>query len=125
MNWKELHTEATSKEREQILRLLARRIQSRAENVKDEQVSIWVRLKRVVGYWRGKMIRPRRSLHWIGKRSRLQRPERAFIFLMFVIAIILLEPYEYAVWATIAGGFTAMMVPVISVRYVLRAHWVK
>jgi hypothetical protein len=73
-----------------------------------------------------RFIRPqaRAKYHWIGKQSRLQRPERAFIILVFAIAIILLEPYEYAVWATVVGGLTAMTIPFISLRYILRAHWI-
>jgi hypothetical protein len=69
--------------------------------------------------------RSRHRVHWIGRRQRPQRPERAFIVLMFAIAITLLEPYEYAVWATIVGGFTALTIPFISLRYILRAHWVR
>ena len=77
----------------------------------------------LLGEFRSKRARGR--VHWIGKRSRLQRPERAFIVLMFAIAITLLEPYEYAVWATVIGGFLAIAIPFLSIRYLVRAHLVK
>lgn len=86
---------------------------------------LWLVVYRARQYMVGLFVRPRSRAHWIGKRSRLQRPERAFIVIMFAIAIILLEPYEYAVWATVIGGFTALMVPVISFRYLLRALWIE
>lgn len=85
---------------------------------------LWLVAYRVRRYFARLFVRRRSRVHWIGKRSRLQRPERAFIFLVFGIAITLLEPYEYAVWATVIGGFTAMIIPFLSLRYILRAHWI-
>jgi hypothetical protein len=86
---------------------------------------LWLVAYRARRYMAGLFVRPRSRVHWAGRRQRLPRPERSFIFLVFAIAIVLLKPREYAVWATISGGFTAMMVPFISLQYLLRAHWVR
>jgi hypothetical protein len=122
MNWKDLYTEATSEEREQILHLLKRRVQTCTEKSRVPRPSILTQIKWMIAYCRDKLINRRGRAHWLGKRSRLQRPERAFIFLTFLGAITLLEPYEYAVWATVTGGITALAVPFVSIRYILRAQ---
>src|SRR5215510_2110598 len=60
----------------------------------------------------------RQRIHWIGKYSRPARPERAFIVLTFVSAMILLEPHDYAVWAMLIGGVTSCMVFIQSVFHI-------
>jgi hypothetical protein len=74
-------------------------------------------LNRLVG------LHPRARIHWLGGPQRPRRLERPLLYLLFPIAMLLLKPREYATWAAIFGGFTAMMVPIISIRYILRAHW--
>ena len=72
----------------------------------------WLRIQEQIKL----LLRPSRSrVHWIGKRTRRARPERAFIILTFISAMLLLKPYEYAVWATMVGGFTSFAVTLHSV----------
>jgi hypothetical protein len=116
MNWKDIHTEATSSEREQILHLLLQRIAARAEKARGEHLSVRARLKLVIVYCRNK-LNIRRRAHWIGSgRRRLERPA---IILLFLGAMLLLEPREYATWAAIFGGFTAMLFPFLFFHYQL------
>ena len=86
----------------------------------------WLRFQeRLKHFLIGLFFSPRAQVHWLGSRRRPRRLERPAILLLFMCAIILLEPREYAIWAAIFGGFAAMTVPFISLRYILRAHWIK
>jgi hypothetical protein len=67
----------------------------------------------------------RSRAHWLGYHHRPRRLERLLLYLLFPVAMLLLEPREYATWAAIFGGFTAMTIPIISIRYILRAHQVQ
>lgn len=64
-------------------------------------------------------IRPRARFHWIHPRQRARRLERRLIVLLFLIAMILLEPREYAMWAAIWGGVTAIVVIFNSVFFLI------
>lgn len=57
----------------------------------------------------------RSQCHWIGPRRRARRAQRKLTVLLFLAAMVLLEPREYATWSAIFGGFTAMIVPVLAV----------
>jgi hypothetical protein len=64
-------------------------------------------------------LRSRARVHWIGARRRPRLFERPLLYLLFPIAMLLLEPREYAVWAAIFGGFTAMVFPLLYFHYQL------
>jgi hypothetical protein len=71
---------------------------------------------------------PRRRMHWLGNQPRQRRPERAFIVLTFISAMILLEPRDFAIWAMMVGGATSCMVTVQSVRRLIPRRgedWIK
>jgi hypothetical protein len=119
MNWKDIYTKATSFEREQILHLLTQRLDARAEQSKMKRQSIFARLKSVVALWYRQFRSPRSRVHWIVKRVRPARPHRAYILLTFALALLSLEPYEYAVWSIAVGGATSCMVTARSVYWVV------
>lgn len=68
-----------------------------------------------------------RRAHWVGKppRSRWDIP---VIGLLFVGAMLLLEPREYATWAALWGGSVAIIVNLCTAYRLLprrRAHWIR
>ena len=71
--------------------------------------------------------RPRARAHWVGHHRRPVRPERLLILFLFVTAIILLEPREFATWAAIWGGITAIIVILVTIHAFIprkRTRWV-
>jgi len=58
---------------------------------------------------------PRARAHWVGHQRRPVRPERHMITLLFLCAIVFLEPRDVAVWAAIWGGVTSMFVVLATV----------
>ena len=89
---------------------------------------LWLIVSRVRQFvYRLFKSRPRARAHWISKRPRAARPHRVYIILTFALAILCLEPYEYAVWSVTVGGATSWMVTVHSIYRVFsrnRAHWI-
>jgi hypothetical protein len=88
---------------------------------KTQKIFLYFRLLvRVVIYRIGQfaaqsLSSPRARIHWVGDRRRPVRPERHMITLLFLCAIVFLEPRDVAVWATIWGGATAMFVVLATV----------
>lgn len=70
-------------------------------------------------YFLNQFTSPRSRFHWIGSRQRGRRLERQLIILLFLSAATFLEPREYATWAAICGGLTAMLIPFLFLRYQL------
>ena len=69
------------------------------------------------------LISRRAQVHWVGVRRRVRRPERRVTILIFLCAIVLMEPYEVAMWAAIWGGMTAIMVSLYTVVWLFpRPH---
>ena len=127
MNWKDIFAKATPEEREQILHLLTQRMQARAEKSKLNHLSVRACLVWVTAYYRGKWGRRRSRAHWIGKRRRWRRLERTGIVALFLAAMFILEPREYATWAAIWGGATAILFSFYSLYRLVprrRAHWI-
>ena len=73
-----------------------------------------------LSFWnRFRRSNARSRAHWIGNHRRPLRLERSSIALLFLLAMLLLEPREYAVWSAIFGGFTAMVFPLLFFHYQL------
>src|ERR1044072_8529496 len=51
--------------------------------------------------------RPRSRAHWVGSQRR-RRLERPMIILLFLCAILFLEPRQFATWAATWGGLTSV-----------------
>jgi hypothetical protein len=68
----------------------------------------------------------RARIHWIGHYRR-RRLERHLIILLFLCAVIFLEPHEFALWSAIWGGATAFFIVFYTIYLLVprkRAHWV-
>ncbi len=74
------------------------------------------------------LMKPRRArIHWVGYHRRRAHPERFLIVLLFGGAVIILKPYEFAVWAAVAGGTTALFVVMVTIYLLIphkRQHWI-
>jgi hypothetical protein len=76
----------------------------------------------------GGLKRSRARVHWIGYHRRRARPERALIVLLFLTAMVLLEPLEYILWSIALGSAVAFFLLAVTVYRLVprrRAHWVK
>ena len=85
----------------------------------------WVIASRARHFMVGPFVSQHSRVHWLDTHRRARRLERSLLYLLFPLAMLLLEPREYATWAAVFGCFTAMTVPLISLRYLLRAYWVR
>ena len=106
MSWKRLFEEATPPEREQIMFLLAQRIQA-DPGAKSDRSS-------------------RLNYHWLGPR-RVRRRERPLFLLLLTSAVVLLEPHEFVLWAAIGGGgISIFLVLYLVYRHFprKRVHWI-
>ena len=67
-----------------------------------------------------RILAARRGAHWIGYfHRRRRRFERPMIPLLFLSAMLLLEPREYALWSAICGAVTAFLLPFLCLHYQL------
>lgn len=72
--------------------------------------------------------RSRARIHWIGYHRRRARPERALMLLLFLVAMVLLEPLEYILWSIALGSAVSFFLLVVTVYRLAprrRAHWVR
>src|SRR5690349_7560883 len=70
----------------------------------------------------GLFVPPRSRVHWLGHHRRPRRLQRQAIVLLFLLAMTLLEPREYATWAAVFGGFTALTIPFLTLHRVVQAR---
>lgn len=71
-------------------------------------------------------LSPRARVHWVGSHRR-RRLERPLIILLFLVAMLILQPREFAWWATMIGGATSIYLTLYSVALVIprkQYHWV-
>ena|SRR5689334_23936993 len=75
-----------------------------------------------------RFISPRARIHWVGSHLRRRRFERHVIILLFVCAMIFLEPREIALWSAIWGGLAAFSFIFYMLFWFIprkRAHWIR
>ena len=74
------------------------------------------------------LYKPRRAkIHWIGRRSRPRRLERALGLFVFCGGFIFLEWHEYMIWSAWWGSMASAFVIWRSVRILVprkQYHWV-
>lgn len=68
-------------------------------------IELWLKVVAYEAY----NARPRAHVHWIGPK-RPRRPERLFIAVVYVWAIVLLEAHQLLVWSVIWGSLSSMFV---------------
>lgn len=80
---------------------------------------LWLIAYRARRYLAGLFVSSRSRAHWIGSHRRPRRLERPLLYFLFPVAMVLLEPREFATWAAIFGGFTAFCVPLFSIYWLV------
>lgn len=77
-------------------------------------------------YVAGLFVRPRAQVHWVGSHRRSRRRERTAAISLLITAIVLLEPYEFALWSLISGAALSLFLILASLyRFVprKRSRW--
>ncbi len=77
---------------------------------------------------RDKLTSSRARVHWVGYHRRRPRPERPLFILLFLSAMVILTPHDFAYWAVLGGGTSSIFV-VLTTIYLLiprkQGHWIK
>jgi hypothetical protein len=78
--------------------------------------------------WLGTLLPSSRArVHWIGGPRRPRRIERPIVAAMFISAMALLEPHQYAYWCALIGGGVSIFVVLCTVYLLIpkqQYHWI-
>lgn len=63
---------------------------------------------------------PRARAHWLGNAGRPRRRERLLFLAILPVAVFILEPHQFALWAVGWGSFFAVTVNLYLMLYLAR-----